>query len=133
MPGDGRRPLRISCGTTRFTTSTGIAKPTPDDEPDSDRSAVFTPMRRPAESSSGPPELPGLIAASVWITSTRSCASSVGTRRCMALTMPVDMAWPSPNGLPIVKVAWPTCKSAEEPIGIGGSDGAPSSRSTARS
>jgi hypothetical protein len=27
-----------------------------------------TPIRRHAESSSGPPELPGLIAASVWIT-----------------------------------------------------------------
>lgn len=30
--------------------------------------AVFIPMSRPFESSSAPPELPGLIAASVWIT-----------------------------------------------------------------
>ncbi|SLA66416.1 Uncharacterised protein [Mycobacteroides abscessus subsp. abscessus] len=29
--------------------------------------AVLMPISRPAESSSGPPELPGLIAASVWI------------------------------------------------------------------
>jgi hypothetical protein len=29
--------------------------------------AVLTPISRPALSSSGPPELPGLIAASVWI------------------------------------------------------------------
>ena len=31
--------------------------------------AVFTPMTSPRESTSGPPELPGLSAASVWITS----------------------------------------------------------------
>ena len=29
--------------------------------------AVLTPTTRPAESSSGPPELPGLMAASVWM------------------------------------------------------------------
>jgi hypothetical protein len=28
--------------------------------------AVLTPMTRPSTSTSGPPELPGLIAASVW-------------------------------------------------------------------
>ena len=30
---------------------------------------VLTPMRRPLESNSGPPLLPGLMAASVWMTS----------------------------------------------------------------
>ena len=29
MPGFGTRPLRMSSGTTRLTTSTGIAKPMP--------------------------------------------------------------------------------------------------------
>jgi hypothetical protein len=42
-----------------------MAKPMPAFEPDGERIAVVTPIRRPAESSSGPPELPGLIAASV--------------------------------------------------------------------
>ena len=55
------RPLRMSSGTTRFTTSTGIAKPMPAEAPEGEKIAVLTPMSRPAESSSGPPELPGLI------------------------------------------------------------------------
>jgi hypothetical protein len=58
-------PRAMSCGTTRFTVSIGTAKPTPDDAPDGLKIAVFTPISRPALSSYGPPELPGLIAASV--------------------------------------------------------------------
>ncbi len=42
----------------------GIAKPIPSDPPSI---AVFTPITRPSISTSAPPELPGLIAASVWI------------------------------------------------------------------
>ena len=34
--------------------------------------AVLTPITRPFQSTSGPPELPGLSAASVWITSSMS-------------------------------------------------------------
>lgn len=131
MPRDARttRPEAISCGTTRRTVSTPIAKPRPADVPelvkiacrqhrvsgvleqqyltrasygwmwcnstgqralqprrqprcDARRSAVvkhtggscqpasrtvLTPMTRPAMSSSGPPLLPGLMAASVWM------------------------------------------------------------------
>ena len=48
--------------------STGTAKPMPALERVALLMAVFTPMSRPAESSRAPPELPGLIAASVWIT-----------------------------------------------------------------
>ena len=58
----------MSSGTTSFTVSTGTAKPIPALAPDGLAICVFTPMRRPALSSSGPPELPGLIAASVWMT-----------------------------------------------------------------
>ena len=57
----------MSCGTTRRTLSMGMAKPTPAEVPVLVKMAVFTPMRRPRESSSGPPELPGLIAASIWM------------------------------------------------------------------
>jgi len=49
--------------------STGIENPTPEDAPDGEYMAVFIPMRFPELSKRGPPLLPGLIAASVWITS----------------------------------------------------------------
>ena len=50
---------------TNFAVLMGIARQTPWA---GRMIAVFTPMSRPALSKSGPPELPGLIAASVWIT-----------------------------------------------------------------
>jgi hypothetical protein len=37
----------------------------PADAPEGLKIAVFTPIKRPALSSSGPPEFPGLMAASV--------------------------------------------------------------------
>ena len=49
------------CGTTRLISSTGMAKPMPAEVPDGLKMAVFMPISRPALSSSGPPELPGLI------------------------------------------------------------------------
>ena len=51
--------------------------------------AVVTPINRPAESSSGPPELPGLIAASVWMTLAISRPLLVGSRRLSALMIPL--------------------------------------------
>jgi hypothetical protein len=44
-----------------------MAKPTPLDEPEREMMKVFTPIRSPSMSTSGPPELPGLMAASVWM------------------------------------------------------------------
>ena len=52
----------------RLTSSAGMAKPMPAQAPDGLTMAVFTPISRPELSSSGPPELPGLIGAVVWIT-----------------------------------------------------------------
>jgi hypothetical protein len=46
-----------------------MEKPTPDDAPEGEYIAVFTPIKFPELSRSGPPLLPGLIAASVCITS----------------------------------------------------------------
>ena len=43
--------------------------------------AVVTPISRPAQSSSGPPGLPGLTAASVWTTFPISLPPLVGRRR----------------------------------------------------
>ena len=103
-------------------------------EPDGDRIAVVTPISRPAESSSGPPELPGLIAVSVWITLAISRPLLVGKRRLSALMMPLDIDWSSPNGLPIANANWPTLRSDELPIATGGgSVRALLIRSTARS
>ena len=82
----------------RLTSSTGIAKPMPALAPEGLKMAVFTPISRPAESSSGPPELPGLMAASVWIAPriTRRVTDSIS--RLSALTMPVVSVWSSPKG-----------------------------------
>ena len=68
-PGLMTRPYRMISGTTRLTMSTGMAKPIPALAPEGLAIYVLTPMRRPALSSNGPPELPGLMAASVWMTS----------------------------------------------------------------
>ena len=46
---------------------TDIAKPMPIEPPFGDRIAVFTPITSPPMLNSGPPELPRLIAASVWM------------------------------------------------------------------
>jgi hypothetical protein len=98
--------------------------------------AVFTPIRRPALSSRGPPELPGLIAASVWTSpSIASPASPPGSSRSRAETMPVVSVQSRPKGLPMAKTFWPTRRSALLPTGSGGG-GRPAPtpiRSTARS
>jgi len=63
--------------------------------------AVLMPMRRPALSSSGPPELPGLIAASVWMTSWIGRPLTDRISRPRPLMTPVVSVWSRPNGLPI--------------------------------
>ena len=59
-------PSSTICATIDFTVFDGIAKPTPSLPPDSLSICALTPMTFPSRSSSGPPELPWLIAASVW-------------------------------------------------------------------
>jgi hypothetical protein len=44
-----------------------MAKPSPSLPPDCDRMKVLMPITLPSASTSGPPLLPGLIGASVWI------------------------------------------------------------------
>ena len=52
---------------------------------------MLTPMTRPAESSSGPPELPGLMAASVWMTfSIENLLLPRSIERPTPETIPVD-------------------------------------------
>ena len=59
-------PARAEATTTR-TMVAGMAKPTPCEPPEREKIAVLMPTSRPAMSTSAPPELPGLIAASVWM------------------------------------------------------------------
>ena len=65
----GPRRRARSCVSERRTVSTGTAKPTPSPPPPVDRICELIPITRPRASTSGPPELPRLIAASVWIAS----------------------------------------------------------------
>ena len=71
--------------------------------------AVFTPIRSPFMSTSGPPELPGLIAASVWMNEETLLAPM--SERASAETMPLVTVWPTPNGSPIASTRSPTCTS----------------------
>ena len=66
--------------------SIGIAKPMPFE---SAAIAVLMPTTSPSASSSGPPELPGLIAASVWIRLLRFWLPSVVIERPLADTIPL--------------------------------------------
>ena len=88
-------PSSSSCLTTLLTVFDGTAKPIPlllavppAVEP-VDSICEFTPITRPAESSSGPPELPGLSAASVWITPEIEKPLGALISRSSALTTPV--------------------------------------------
>jgi hypothetical protein len=56
--------------------------------------AVFTPTTSPRELTKGPPELPGLSAASVWITASISRPDCDRSERPSALTTPaVTLYW----------------------------------------
>ena len=46
---------------------TGMANPMPTFVPDPERMAVFIPMSSPSVFTRAPPELPGLMGASVWM------------------------------------------------------------------
>ena len=56
--------------------------------------AVFTPMTSPREFTSGPPELPGFNAVSVWMMFSMSRPESARKERPSALTTPaVTVYW----------------------------------------
>ena len=59
----------MSSGTTRSNVLAGIAKPIPAEARLGLMIAEFSPTTWPCKSKSGPPEFPGLIAASVWMIS----------------------------------------------------------------
>ena len=61
----------------------------------------LTPMTLPSALISGPPELPGFSAASVWMAPEIVAPSGAWRLRCSADTMPVVSVWSRPKGLPI--------------------------------
>ena len=95
----------------------GIAKPMPGAAvPPSSGSVaarVGIPITRPCRSASAPPELPGLIAALVWITSGSATPFPSETPWRKALTMPSVTLERSPSGLPIAMAKSPTSSLLE--------------------
>ncbi len=115
----GVSPLTI-WSTIGITSSIGMAKPRPIEPPWSVVDvlvvliAASMPTTWPARSTSGPPLLPGLIAASVWIAGYVVLlpwpSEPTSTGRSSALTMPLVTVDSSPNGEPIATTPWPTAQ-----------------------
>ena len=78
----------------------------PIEPPDCEKIALLMPIRLPFASTSAPPELPGLIGASVWMKSSKRLMPS--DVRPSAETMPDVTVWPKPNALPIASTGSPT-------------------------
>ena len=103
-------PSRRSLGTTWRTVFDGTAKPTPTLPPAPDVAICeLTPITWPAPLSSGPPELPGLIGASVWITRSIEKPFGAWISRPVLETMPAVAVRSSPKGLPMATASSPTC------------------------
>src|SRR2546423_15646378 len=80
--------------------------------------AVLIPMTLPAASRSGPPLLPGLIAASVWMRFVSCWAGGPSTVivRPFADTMPLVALFEYvPGGVPVATTRWPTLRAGELP------------------
>src|ERR1700730_1519032 len=108
----------------------GMAKPSPIDPasalgpPVSPIVAIaeFIAIRLPSMSTSAPPELPGLIAASVWMASSTVfwllVSPTVDTGRLSALMMPAVTVPSRPSGEPTATTLWPTRRLADDPMVI---------------
>ncbi len=111
--------MRRSWSSDRLATSIGTAKPTPSLPPESVLICWLMPITLPSPSTSGPPELPGLIAASVWTAPEMANAVSDSIERSTAETTPIESDWRSLNGEPIAATGSPTSTSVEAPSGSG--------------
>ena len=80
--------------------------------------AVLIPTSCPAVLIKAPPELPGLIAASVWMKFSKVLIPSCW--RPVALTMPCVTVCPTPKGLPMASTTSPTRISSVRPNTIVG-------------
>ena len=86
----------------------GTAKPTPSLPPEVVLICWSIPITLPSAPISGPPELPGLIEASVWIAPSILNWVSESIERSVAETIPTESDCSSPNGLPIAATGAPT-------------------------
>ena len=77
------------------------------------------PITSPAALNSGPPELPWLMAASVWIAPGMANPVPLDSERLMADTTPTDSEPASRNGLPMAATGSPTRTREELPRGTG--------------
>ncbi len=77
--------------------------------------AVLMPITSADDDTSGPPELPGLSAASVWITSSMVRPLTERIERPSADTTPAVTVDSKPSGLPIATTSWPRRKVLELP------------------
>ena len=107
---------------------TASPRPTP-------ATAVLIPTTWPCPSASAPPELPGLRAASVWITFSTirpAARERTGSERPSADTTPAVTEPAKPCGFPIATTSCPTRRFSASPS-TPGVKSVPSARSTARS
>ncbi len=96
----------------------GTASPTP-----TPATAVLMPTTRARASASAPPELPGLSAASVWMTSSIrrvAAPARAGSDRPSPDTTPAVTEPVSPSGLPTATTSWPTTSLSLSPSSAGG-------------
>ena len=109
-----------------------MLKPTPSLPPPLEAIELLIPMTSPFMLTSGPPEFPGLIAASVWRKSWFSTSCSSSMCRPRALMIPWLTEWVRPKGLPRARTQVPTAASSLLPSRAAGRSSRPSS-STAMS
>jgi hypothetical protein len=76
--------------------------------------ALLMPTSSPLRLISAPPELPGLMEASVWMKFSYLLPMP---ERPSALTMPEVTVWRRPKGLPMATTKSPTCSWSESAIG----------------
>jgi hypothetical protein len=107
---------RCRRGMTSRTVFDGTAKPMPTLPPPLDWICELTPMTCPRVLSSGPPELPGLIGASVCRTSSIEKPLGAVISRSRAEMIPAVAVRSRPNGLPIATASSPTCTLCESAI-----------------
>src|SRR4051794_1189192 len=133
MPSHERRtrPSVISAPTMRrVAVLIGTARPRP-----TPATAVLTPTTSPRPGTSAPPELPGLRAASVWMTLSMMRVAArlrAGSERPSAETTPAVTEPANPLGLPIATTSWPTRSLSASPR-VAATRSRASARSTARS
>lgn len=111
--------MAIRDGATFFMVFEGTARPIPEKLPLWVWIAVFIPITSPLVFSSGPPEFPGFIAASICMTPGMEYLPTVWNVLPSWLTTPVVSEPPSPNGLPIATTGSPTDRLDESPKATG--------------